>query len=76
MKDPYVALVFTNNGLPVPAADQDKIFLPSFQARDPEKSGLGLPETAALLKQMGGAIRCESLGDKGTRFILTLPKAP
>ena len=76
VKDPYVALVFTNNGLPVPAADQEKIFLPSFQARDPEKNGLGLPETAALLKQMGGAIRCESLGDKGTRFILTLPKAP
>ncbi|MBK9965385.1 MAG: PAS domain-containing protein [Holophagales bacterium] len=76
VKDPYVALVLTNNGLPVPAADQEKIFLPSFQARDPEKNGLGLPETAALLKQMGGAIRCESLGDKGTRFILTLPKAP
>lgn len=76
VKDPYVALVFTNNGLPVPGADQEKIFLPSFQARDPERNGLGLPETAALLKQMGGAIRCESLGDKGTRFILTLPKAP
>ena len=75
VKDPYVALVFTNNGVPVPAADQDRIFLPSFRSRDPEKSGLGLPETAALLKQMGGAIRCESLGDKGTRFILTLPKA-
>ncbi len=75
VKDPYVALVFTNNGVPVPAADQEKIFLPSFHARDPEKSGLGLPETAALLKQMGGAIRCESLGEKGTRFILTLPKA-
>jgi signal transduction histidine kinase len=75
VKDPYVALVVTNNGLPVPAAEQDKIFLPSFHGRDPEKSGLGLPETAALLKQMGGAIRCESLGDKGTRFILTLPKA-
>jgi signal transduction histidine kinase len=76
VKDPYVALVITNNGLPVPGADQEKIFLPSFQARDAEKSGLGLPETAALLKQMGGAIRCESLGDKGTRFVLTLPKAP
>jgi nitrogen-specific signal transduction histidine kinase len=76
VKDPYVALVVTNNGLPVPTADQEKIFLPSFHARDPEKTGLGLPETANLLRQMGGAIRCESLGDKGTRFILTLPKAP
>jgi signal transduction histidine kinase len=75
-RDPYVALVITNNGVPVPAADQEKIFLPSFRARDSEKSGLGLPETAALLKQMGGAIRCESIGEKGTRFILTLPKAP
>jgi len=76
VKDPYVALVVTNNGVPVPPADQERILLPSFQARDAEKSGLGLPETAALLKQMGGAIRCESIGDKGTRFILTLPKAP
>lgn len=75
VKDPYVALVFTNNGVPVPAADHERIFLPSFQARDVEKSGLGLPETATLLKQMGGAIRCESIADKGTRFILTLPKA-
>ena len=75
VRDPYVAIVFSNNGVPVPAADQERIFLPSFQARDPERSGLGLPETAALLKQMGGAIRCESLGDQGTRFILTLPKA-
>ena len=76
VREPYVALVVTNNGVPVPASDQERIFLPSFQARDAEKSGLGLPETAALLKQMGGAIRCESLGEKGTRFILTLPKAP
>lgn len=76
VKDRYVALVVTNNGLPVPVADQERIFLPSFQARDAVKTGLGLPETAALLKQMGGAIRCEPLGDKGTRFILTLPKAP
>lgn len=75
VKDPYVALVVTNNGVPVPPADQERIFLPSFQGRDGEKSGLGLPETAALLKQMGGAIRCESIADKGTRFILTLPKA-
>lgn len=75
VKDPYVALVVTNNGVPVPPADQERIFLPSFQGRDAEKSGLGLPESAALLKQMGGAIRCESIADKGTRFILTLPKA-
>ena len=61
--------------MPVPAADHERIFLPSFQARDPERTGLGLPETAALIKQMGGAIRCEPLGEQGTRFILTLPKA-
>jgi len=75
VRDAYVALVFTNNGVPVPQADHERIFLPSFQARDPERSGLGLPETAALIKQMGGAIRCEPLGEQGTRFILTLPKA-
>ncbi len=75
VKDPYVVLAFSNNGVPVAATDQERIFLPSFQARDPDRTGLGLPETAALMKQMGGAIQCESLGDAGTRFLLTLPHA-
>lgn len=75
VKDPYVCLVVSNNGLPVSPADAERIFLPSFQTKDAERSGLGLPETAALMKQMGGAISCDSLGEAGTRFILTLPRA-
>lgn len=75
VKGPYAVLVVTNNGLPVPAGDVDRVFLPGYAQRDPVRPGVGLPETAALIRSMGGAIRCQSLGDEGTRFVLTFRKA-
>jgi len=74
-RDPFVCLLITNNGQPVPNAVVERIFVPSFAARVPDRAGFGLPETAALLREMGGAIRCESLGEFGTRFEITLRRA-
>jgi hypothetical protein len=36
---------------------------------------MGLPETASLMREMGGAVRCQPLGEVGTRFILTFRRA-
>jgi signal transduction histidine kinase len=74
VKDPYVSILVTNNGLAVPAADVEKIFVPSLGTKEAAKAGLGLPETAALMREMGGAVRCQPLGEVGTRFILTFRK--
>ena len=71
VKSPYAVIVVTNNGVPIPAADVDKVFLPGYSERDPLRPGVGLPETAALIRSMGGAIRCQSLGEEGSRFVLT-----
>jgi PAS domain S-box-containing protein len=75
VKDPYVSILVTNNGVAVPADEAEKIFVPTLGAKDPKKMGLGLPQTAALMREMGGAVRCQPLGEVGTRFILTFRKA-
>lgn len=75
VKGPYVTIVLTNNGVPIAAAEQERIFLPSVAARDKRGGGVGLPETAALMNEMGGAIHCQSVEDQGTRFLLTFKKA-
>jgi PAS domain S-box-containing protein len=73
-KSGFVIIVMTNNGKSVPEELAERVFVPSFSARAPERAGLGLPQTAALMREMGGAVRCKPLGDDGTRFELTLRK--
>ncbi len=75
VKDPYVSILVTNNGIAVPAEDVEKIFLPTFGEKDSKKVGMGLRETAGLMREMGGAVRCQPLGEVGTRFILTFRRA-
>jgi signal transduction histidine kinase len=75
IKPPWVVISITNNGLPIPASAVDRVFLPSVARGEARRPLIGLPETAALVRMMGGAIRCQSLDEEGTRFILTLRKA-
>ena len=75
VKPPWVILSVTNNGVPIPASEVERIFLPSVGRADPRRPWVGLPETAALVKMMGGAVRCQALEDEGTRFVLTFRKA-
>jgi nitrogen-specific signal transduction histidine kinase len=74
VKDPYVSILVSNNGLAVPAEDVEKIFVPTLGVKGAKKMGMGLPQTAALMREMGGAVRCQPLGEVGTRFILTFRK--
>jgi two-component system nitrogen regulation sensor histidine kinase GlnL len=74
VKGPYVCITLTNNGVPIPPAEQERIFLPIVSGRG-GRGGVGLPETAAMMKEMGGAIQCQSMEEQGTRFLLTFRKA-
>jgi signal transduction histidine kinase len=70
-----VILSFTNNGAPIPPSEVERVFLPSVGRGEARRPWIGLPETAALVKMMGGAVRCQALEDEGTRFVLTFRKA-
>lgn len=75
VKPPWVILSVTNNGVPIPFSDVERVFVPSVGRSDTRRPWIGLPETAALVKMMGGAVRCQALDDEGTRFVLTFRKA-
>jgi signal transduction histidine kinase len=75
VKPPWVIISVTNNGVPIPAAEVERVFVPSVGRREARRPWIGLPETAALVKMMGGAVRCQALDDEGTRFVLTFRKA-
>jgi signal transduction histidine kinase len=69
----YVRISISDTGRGIPARDVNKIFDPFFTTR-PKGIGLGLSITYQIIKKHGGSIRVESKVDKGTTFILTLPK--
>jgi PAS domain S-box-containing protein len=71
----YVRISISDTGRGIPARDVNKIFDPFFTTR-PKGIGLGLSITYQIIKKHGGSIRVESKVDKGTTFILTLPKLP
>ncbi len=75
VKPPWVILSVTNNGVPIPPSEAERVFLPSVGRGEARRPWIGLPETAALVKMMGGAVRCQALEDEGTRFVLTFRKA-
>ena len=75
MKPPWVILSVTNNGVPIPSSEVERVFVPSVSLREAHRPWIGLPETAALVKMMGGAVRCQALEDEGTRYVLTFRKA-
>ncbi len=75
VKPPWVILSVTNNGVPIPQSEVERVFVPSVGRGEARRPWIGLPETAALVKMMGGAVRCQALDDEGTRFVLTFRQA-
>jgi signal transduction histidine kinase len=50
----------------------DKIFQPFFTTK-PRGTGLGLSISKRLIEEHGGAIMVQSMPDRGTTFIISLP---
>jgi PAS domain S-box-containing protein len=69
----YVRIWISDTGKGIQTQRMNKIFDPFFTTRS-KGIGLGLSITYQIIKKHGGSIRVESKVDKGTTFILTLPK--
>lgn len=67
--------LYSDDGCGIPAQDLHHVFEPFFTtARNNGGTGLGLHIVYNLVTQkLGGAIRCESEPNAGTRFVLELP---
>lgn len=74
-----VVLTVTDNGIGIPAAYTDKVFekffrVPHGDTHNAKGYGLGLSYVAQVVKKHNGTIEVKSELDKGTTFIITLPK--
>jgi C4-dicarboxylate-specific signal transduction histidine kinase len=79
-EDPYsasgriVEIVVDDNGPGIPPELREQIFEPFVTTKEPGKgTGLGLAVSARLMETMGGAIRVETSGSGGARFVVLLP---
>ena len=66
-------LVVTDQGHGVPPELAERVFEPFFTTRGPGWAGLGLTLCQAIARSLGGEIRFESLPDRGSEFVLSLP---
>jgi signal transduction histidine kinase/DNA-binding NarL/FixJ family response regulator len=80
-RDGEVSIQVIDTGIGIAEADIGKIFREFFQvdqtlARRQGGTGLGLPIAIRLARLMGGDITVSSVPGSGSRFTLTLPRAP
>jgi two-component system cell cycle sensor histidine kinase/response regulator CckA len=71
----YVLVEVSDTGTGIPPDIVDKIFEPFFSTKEVGKgTGLGLSTVYGIVKQTGGFIYVESEADKGTSFLIFLPR--
>ena len=68
-----IILEVEDNGIGIAEEDQQHIFEPKFSTKS-KGMGLGLGMVKNIVENYGGSINFESQLNKGTRFIITLPK--
>lgn len=76
--DTNIILEVADNGVGIPAQDQEKLFTKFFRATNvvrmqTEGTGLGLFIAKNIIEKHGGTIRLESKEGKGTKVIITFP---
>jgi two-component system sensor histidine kinase ChvG len=77
-KKPFIEIGISNEGPSIPQEHMDKIFKRFFSFRTDvnhqDHTGLGLAIVKAIVEGYGGNISATNLKEKGTMFILHLPK--
>jgi len=72
-----IILTIQDNGPGIDKDDLPHIFEPFFTTKETGKgTGLGLSVSFSLINRMAGSIRVESEIDRGSTFIISLPKKP
>ena len=72
-KGNYIAISFTDSGVGIPQNFIDKIFEPLFTTKE-YSTGLGLSTVYYIVKKHKGSITVNSEKDRGTTFIVYLPR--
>ncbi|MBN1339350.1 MAG: GHKL domain-containing protein [Bacteroidales bacterium] len=67
-----IVIFFSDNGAGIPDAQKEKVFFPSFTTKS-SGMGLGLAMAKNIIVNAGGTIEFESVENRGTTFIITLP---
>jgi len=70
-----VEILITDTGPGIPLDLQEKVFRPWFSTKE-GGTGLGLPAARRIVEELGGVLRLHSEPGQGTRFTLTVPRAP
>jgi signal transduction histidine kinase len=78
--DKHHTLLVTDQGIGIPSAEQNKVFRGFYRASNAAKSnipgtGLGLYLVKTVFERHGGSVSFVSEENKGTTFMLTLPKS-
>lgn len=68
-----------DHGPGVPEAERERVFEPFYRrsnAREGSGTGLGLALVRSIARRHGGEARCEARPGGGSRFVVSLPRAP
>lgn len=70
----YIQLIVEDNGIGIPTEIQQKIFFPFVSFKEGRGDGMGLHLVSQIINCRQGRLMLDSNVNKGTKFIISLPK--
>ncbi|MGW8187685.1 MAG: sensor histidine kinase, partial [Desulfobacterales bacterium] len=71
---PYIRMIFKDNGTGIPAAVIDKVMNPFFSTKtEGKRTGLGLSISHSIVEEHGGRLSIESEEGRYTKVVVELP---